>query len=375
MSKLTGVTGVFALNSVPMIDPTKLKVIAGYNVREDFDPDMIPADLELLNSIRENGFQSDKPVTIRIVGKDAYVIAGHRRLAACLQLIDEGVKLPGMAIIPEGRGAGQAERSLPEMTLDLMLSNSGKPLEPSERGAAIERLVSYGMSPAEIAQKSGITVKWVGELRKLAKLDKRLRLLIKAGVVAPTLAVETAAKHGKNAAPIIEEAAKRGTGANAGKATGKTVAKVTGVPAKNAKATPRDTLQQNAAQHAELAAKMAAAPKAGTSSKGSALPHRALTGPFTVGTDIDDCMIYEGNGTELAEFASSEKARAVLTLLNQAWPTFAGKATTVEAEPAAPVKGKAVKAIAAPVAPIEAVIAAKANGAARPSTVRTSRGK
>lgn len=368
------VPGVFTLNGVPMIDPAKLKEIVGYNTRAPFNPATCEEDRVLLASITKHGFLTDKPVTVRFVGKDVYVIAGHRRRAATLAAIANGAKIRGIAILPEGKGASGGTRDNLESDTDLVTSNEYKTLDPVERGAIFLRMRSYGQTDAQIADIASCSEKWVRELCKAARAEPRIRALVKAGVVAPTLALETVAKHGAKAADVIEAAAKKGTGANAGKATGKTIAAVTGTPAKNAKTAPVvptapvDRLAQNNAQHAELAAKMAnkapASGKPGTS---------ALRGPFHLGTGMDDCTLYDVANVLVCEYSDLTAAQFMLKLTNQGWHTFAGKPLVSDAQPVkvvptvkidakAPDTAELITRAMAGTATVETVIAGAAKG-------------
>lgn len=343
------IIGYSVINGVPSIDPSKVKTIAAYNVRDAFDPKNDADDAALLASIAANGFLTDEQITIRVVGRDAYVISGHRRLAATLAFnaAQRAAKLPGIKGIAfrlEGKSASGAVRDNAEMALDLLLSNSGKPLSVPEKGAAYLRLRSYGWKDTEIAARAAVSAKWIAECVKATRLDARLRDLVKQGVVAPTLAIETAAKHGARAADIVVKAAAKGTGANAGKATGKTIEAVTGIAAKGAKV---DRLQQNAAAHAEHAAKAGltvttpkvVAPR-GTQSA-------TVAGPFRIGRDLDDCVLFDANDAIMCEFPDAALAQAMLRLINQGWQTFKGKAP--DPAPVAPVVPSKAPAKAAPV--------------------------
>lgn len=356
MATFTDVKGYQVINGVPSINPAMLKIIPDYNVRDAFAPAVLSngepnTDEGLVRSIIANGFQADKPIVVRLVGRELFVIAGHRRLAATLEAIKRGAKIKGIAIIPEGKGAAGV-RDMAEMTLDLLLSNSGEPLSPPERGAAFLRLRSYGWKDTEIAERAGVTTKWVAELCKLARLEPRLRALVKAGVVAPTLAIETAAAHGAKAADIVQAAAAKSTGAKAGKATGQTIAAVTGTPAKNAKVAPVAPVK--------VPAKVPSA----AGRVATVVPGQVLRGPFLLGKELDDCAIFDQAGELLCELATLEVAKATLLLINQGWHTFHGSASyNRNSHPEkAPVE----------TAPASVVVAA---GAKKAGAMRTARGK
>lgn len=388
MSGQIRITGMRSSGNVVMIDPTKITVVPEYNVREAFDPDSNPDDNELYMSVLANGYLADKPSVVRMVGTTVLLVVGHRRLAAVMRARANGAVIKEIACILEGPGRDGKVKTDAERFADLILSNSGKPLSAPEKGAAIIRMRVSGMKDAAIAQMLGMTDKWVRELGKLSTLDPRLKHLVSKNVISSTLAVEMTAQYGTvAAADIAEKVAKVApkTGAKAGKVTGKGVTAVTGKAGKaDAKAARKAVAKGATTQVPAVASRMSA----------SVLPTKVLVGPFTVGKDIDDCMVFEGNGSELGEMPSAEKARAVIALLNQAWATFAGKSS--EADMPAPGKTGKAKAVPAkrtvaeplaiapallpartgrkPVvitnmADIGTVIAGKANGAAKPGRV------
>lgn len=342
MSKSPSIAGIArSSSSIMAIDPKKIVVVPYYNVREAFDPSTDPADKELLHSMEVRGFQSDKPLTVRLNGAQVELVAGHRRLSAALAL---GVKT--VFAVPEGLGDTGEKRTEAERVADLLVSNSGKPLSPAEKGAAFLRLKVYGWKDGEIASKFGNTVKWVQELCKLAKLDVRLRELVKHEIVSPTLAIETAAKMGsEKARAVIVEASKLGTGKKAGRATGATIAAVTGTAAKNSR---------KGISAADVSKVLG--PVVPVLSKGAIVPQRVVHGPFILGKDMDDCTMFDTFGVEMCEFASVEQAKAMLLLVNQGWHAFNGKAGSVQPEPVPPAK--AANDTAKSAAPVRAAASA-----------------
>lgn len=360
MSGQVKIQGVRSNGNRLMIDPAKIKVIENYNVRDVFDPLNDAEDKSLLASIRATGLHWDKPLVVRIVGSNIHLIAGHRRHSAVMMARELGDKgFDEVACIPEGMGADGKIRTDAERTADLILSNTGKPLSTPEKGAVILRLRRLGWKDPVIAKHLGMTDRWVRGLAKVNDLDDRLRALVKANVIGLTLALETTSTLGKEgAANAALEAAKIApkTGAKAGKVTGAGITAVTG------KAGKAD------AQAARRALSKAPVVQTTPTKKGNGpvtvqSPNKVLTGYFTVGKDLDDCLIFEADGTELCQLATPEKARATLALLNQAWSVFSGKKPEPVTEPA---KGKPV--VVKELASIGTVIAGKA------STAKTGKG-
>lgn len=127
--------------------------VEGYNVREDMgDIKGLAQQILEANEIRQplSGFAT-KDKTKK--GDTIYAIrAGHRRLAALRLLHDKGdCKNLLIPVLPSKRGMTALEA-----TLDLVISNDGKPLNMLEQAEVFRRLQEdHEMKPAEIARKSG----------------------------------------------------------------------------------------------------------------------------------------------------------------------------------------------------------------------------
>ena len=178
--------GFIFLNGHPCIDPAKIRIIPGYNVRDRFSPDTDAADAQLFANMDANGFIADTPVTLRFLDGFAYAIAGHRRIDCAnaintAWLVANGKRgkrdnrpIRGITFICEAVQANGEVRSPVEMSYDLELSNTGKPLSPGERGANILRLRGMGETDETIAKRLGIGTRWVADLAKLGRSDPRL---------------------------------------------------------------------------------------------------------------------------------------------------------------------------------------------------------
>lgn len=317
------VPGVRTIGGVVMVDPAKINILANYNVRDAFDAKGDAEDASLLQSILANGFQTDKPLVVRRTGTQLDLIAGHRRLAAVMEARTIGADIREVAVILEGAGHTGKARDDVERMADLVLSNSGKPLSPPEKSTVILRLRRYGWNDVTIAERLGLSDKWVRELVKLSDLAPRLRALVKAQVIAPTLAVELTRAHGAEGAADIADKAREAapkTGARAGKVTGAIVTVVTGKAGK--------AEAQAARREAGKPAPVTVLPAKGAvpaAVKNVSALSATIAGPFSIGTDMDDAMLFDANGAEVCEFASAEVARAMLMLINQGWQTFHGK--------------------------------------------------
>jgi ParB/RepB/Spo0J family partition protein len=127
-------------------DPRLLKIEPGYNVRNLDSTD--DADLELKESIRANGVRV--PLEVRLVDEDVFVVAGHRRYKMTMELIAEGEEIKSIPVMPEPKHTTEIDR-----IINLVISNSGKPLKPLEVAEVVRRLVVFGWDHHAIAKRLG----------------------------------------------------------------------------------------------------------------------------------------------------------------------------------------------------------------------------
>lgn len=162
-----------------MVNPQAITVEAGYNVREQVNID------ELKKSIKVNGVK--QPLAVRQDGDIIYLVQGHRRLQAVMELIAEGHEIKG---IP----AFSSRMSDEDRVIDLITSNDGEPLKMHEQGKVFERLEQFGWSVEQTAEKVGKTVSHVSNCLKLARMPKDVRGKINAGLLAPSVALDLSRK-------------------------------------------------------------------------------------------------------------------------------------------------------------------------------------
>ena len=167
-----------------MIDPRKITVDQDYNLR-DLTTDLAQQSLaELRESIRESGIRV--PLLVRLDGEEIILVQGHRRHAAVLALIKEGVPFKAVPCWSEDKKRGAEDR-----TLDLFLSNDGEPLTELEKAEGIRRLRSYGWKDAEILKRLGKSKSYIAHLAQVANLPEEAKELVRDGVVSATTAVTT----------------------------------------------------------------------------------------------------------------------------------------------------------------------------------------
>lgn len=162
------------------VAPDNLTVQDGFNVRYDYgDID------ELAQSIIENGVK----VPVRGVkdrGTDSYILTdGHRRFRAVQRAIELGHTDILVPLIPDERGISEEKR-----VLGMVIYNEGKSLTLLEESMVYDRLLSYGMSQAEISRKVGKSPTHISNCIMLANAPTILKNRIKAGEVSASLVIE-----------------------------------------------------------------------------------------------------------------------------------------------------------------------------------------
>jgi ParB family chromosome partitioning protein len=131
------------------IDPRKLKIDLDYNVRSMDSKETREHIAALKASIIANGVKV--PLEVRLAPDDKiYIVAGHCRHAAVMEAIRDGHPIETVPCIPEGKGTSEIDR-----VVNLIVSNSGKPLAPLEVAAVVKRLDGFGWSTKQIAERLG----------------------------------------------------------------------------------------------------------------------------------------------------------------------------------------------------------------------------
>lgn len=176
-----------------------LHIKPGWNAREsNFDPDD-EEDLALARSIAEVGVLS--PLTAIWEGGKAVITDGHRRYGAATHARDVlGAEIKSVPVQTEARYSSEADHVLSQI-----VRNAGKPLSPFEKGKVYKRLVGFGWTEAEIAQKTGITRSRVVQLLEVQAAPEPVKALVRDGSVSTDLALRTVkAAEGDTAKAVAE---------------------------------------------------------------------------------------------------------------------------------------------------------------------------
>lgn len=200
MAQLRDHDSIQAKRDFFMVDPRKLSVDPTYNVRDLTTPDAREGLDELKAMVRADGVQI--PLVVRMVGDDLTIVQGHRRHTVVMELIAEGEDIRAIPAIAEPKGVNDADR-----TFDLLRSNSGQPLAPLEIAEVVKRLINYGWTEAQIAQRRGWkSTQTVTNYLSMLEMPEKMKEHVKNGHVSATLAREiTKTKDGEEADQVIRE--------------------------------------------------------------------------------------------------------------------------------------------------------------------------
>lgn len=133
-----------------------------------------------------------------------FVVDGHRRRRAFLKVADQLRDPAGELYVPVVAFTGNdADR-----TARIITSAEGRALSPLEVARGYARLIGYGWTSQQVADKVGKTRQHVDQLLTLANANSDVQQLVRDGTVSATVAIETVRKHGEAAGAFLDGAAK-----------------------------------------------------------------------------------------------------------------------------------------------------------------------
>lgn len=198
------------------IDPRLLNIKPGWNGR-DFEAAENAAHIEeLALSIANIGVR--KPLDVFMEDGKVFISDGECRYRATMLAIKRGADIKTVPIRNETRHTSEAER-----LLNQVVGNSGKTFTPLERASVFKRLIDFGWTEKEIADKSGVSSQHVRDMLQLLAAPAPVVKMIKAGKVSPTLALTTLKKSKGNAEKTLKKAVKSATKSGKKKATARDV--------------------------------------------------------------------------------------------------------------------------------------------------------
>lgn len=202
-----------------MVPRDQIRVLPGFNVRTRNAA--YEAHIKSIGeSILANGYYKDKPLAGYVAREDGanviYLTDGHSRLEGVDYAIAKGAEIESLPVVTKPNGT-----SLEDLTVGLVVSNSGKQLEPIELAEVCKRLVGFGWDEAKIASKLGFTKPYIIDLLNLLAAPKAVRSMVESGTVSAANAVETLKKHGEKAAEVLKSAQEKAAESGKAKVTKK----------------------------------------------------------------------------------------------------------------------------------------------------------
>lgn len=175
---------VDGVRDMPSIDPRVIVVEPGFNPRNFNLPGAREKFEALKASIKAEGVQ--QPLWIRWTDNTPYLVAGERRLRACLELIAEGHEIIGVPVVQKS----SHQVNDPGNRLIMALTeNESAPFEDVEVGSAYIRLLNYGWSPERIAERTGKPIRYVNDMVELAGAPDAVKAMVSQGEVTAAAAV------------------------------------------------------------------------------------------------------------------------------------------------------------------------------------------
>lgn len=189
-----------------MVPIDQIEVIPGFNVRDPESAKYKAKVREIADSIKANGFKKDKPLEGYVGTRDGknviFLTGGHTRLDGSKLAISEGVPLKALPMVVKPAGT-----SAEDLTVDLYVNNTGEPLDPLAVARVVHRLVMFGWTEKQIAEKLVLTVQYVKKLLTLLSAPAEIRKMVSEGKVSATLAMDTVAKHKGDAVKVLKSGA------------------------------------------------------------------------------------------------------------------------------------------------------------------------
>lgn len=179
------------------VERDKLRIIPNFNTRIRGDA-LIAHIRSLADSMKTEGYYPDKPLA-GYVAKEGdeqviYITDGHCRLEGRDLAVKEGAEIDKLPVVVSAQGT-----SVEDLTVALVRSSSGKPLEPYELGIVCKRLSRFGWDADEIARRLGFTRTYVENLLLLISSAPGVRQMVMDGKVSATTAIDALKQFGSQA--------------------------------------------------------------------------------------------------------------------------------------------------------------------------------
>lgn len=197
------------------LDPLVLKIREGFNAR--------PLNQEHVDAMalaQRNGAVFP-PLDVYVEDGQIFIVDGHHRLAATLKNIAEGFEIKSLEA-RHFRG-NDADR-----VAHMLNSASGLALTPLQLGVQYRKLIGFGWTEPQIANRRGKSVQHVKDMIQLAEANSDVHQLVNAGQISGTAALKAVKQHGSKAGAVIQEGLEQARAEGKEKVTSKALARTSG---------------------------------------------------------------------------------------------------------------------------------------------------
>lgn len=191
-------------NDLYMVPVGDIEVLPNFNPRvrnEAFEEHVE----NLVALITANGFKRDKPLAAIVLLAEGqnklFVYDGHCRLEATRRAISRGVQIEKLPVVVAPAGT-----TLEDLTASLVTSGFGKALTPFETGIVCKRLLGYGWTVAQIAEKFNFTTTYIEQLLTIMGAPLEVREMIQSGAVSVAVAGQALREHGDKVVQVLKGA-------------------------------------------------------------------------------------------------------------------------------------------------------------------------
>lgn len=202
------------------VDPRVLKVKEGFNARP-----LNPEHVASMSLAWRNG-ATFPPLDVHVEEGEIFIVDGHHRHAAALDAIAQGAEIKAV-------DCRQFKGNDADRVAHMLNSASGLPLTPLQLGVQYRKLIGFGWTEKQIADRRGKTVQHVKDMIQLAEANSDVHQAVNAGLISGTAALKVVKEHGSKAGAVIRE------GVEAAKAAGKTKATPKALARRSSKVTDK----------------------------------------------------------------------------------------------------------------------------------------
>lgn len=194
------------------VNPRALEVEEGFNARP-----LNPDHVNEMALAQRNGAVFP-PLEVRVEDGHIFIVDGHHRHAASMQNIAAGFDIKSLDV-RHFRG-NDADR-----VAHMITSASGLPLTPLQLGVQYRKLIGYGWTEPQIANRRGKSVQHVKDMIQLAEANSDVHQLVNAGQISGTAALKAVKQHGSKAGAVIQEGLEQARAAGKEKVTPRALAR------------------------------------------------------------------------------------------------------------------------------------------------------